>query len=119
MGYKFENLEVWKFALKFNAMVYDIADCLPQREKYNLSSQIRRASTLIALNIAEGSTGQSDAEQSRFLLFAIRSYIEVVACYKLIENRKYLDCTKVDISEFEKLGAILFGKLQAFRNSLK
>lgn len=119
MRYKFESLEVWKLALKFNAIVYEIADCLPKREKYNLSSQIRRASTSIALNIAEGSTGQSDAEQSRFLSFAIRSYIEVIACYRLIEERNYLVSKTVNISEFEKLGTLLFRKLQAFRNSLK
>jgi len=38
----------------------------------------------VALNIAEGSTGQSDAEQTRFLL------IETVACQHLIFRRQYL-----------------------------
>jgi len=119
MRYKFENLEVWKLAMRFNALVYELADALPKSEKFNLNSQMRRASTSIALNIAEGSTGQSDAEQSRFLSFAIRSCIEVIACYRLIENRRYLELSKFNKSEFEELGAKLFNKLQAFRNSLK
>ncbi|MDZ7657659.1 four helix bundle protein [Fodinibius sp.] len=56
MTYKFEKLEVWELAMKFNALSYDIADKLPDSEKYNLTSQLKRASTSIALNIAEGST---------------------------------------------------------------
>lgn len=119
MKYKFENLEVWKQAMSFNALVYELANALPKSEEFNLNSQMRRASTSVVLNIAEGSTGQSDAKQSRFLSFAIRSYIEVIACYRLIENRRYLEHSKFDKSEFEELGAKLFSKLQAFRNSLK
>jgi four helix bundle protein len=38
----------------------------PSKELYNLSSQIRRAADSIGLNIAEGSSGHTDAEQKRF-----------------------------------------------------
>jgi four helix bundle protein len=48
------------------------------------------AATLVALNIAEGSTGQTNAEQARFLGLAIRSLLETVACQHLISRRKYL-----------------------------
>ena len=89
MAYKFENLEVWQLAIEYTDVVYEIAEQLPSREDYNLKSQIRRASTSIALNIAEGSTGQSNAEQARFLGMAIRSLIETVACQKLILWRHY------------------------------
>ena len=40
--------------------------------------------------IAEGSTGQTDAEQARFLGMAIRSLIETVACQHIISCRKLL-----------------------------
>jgi len=118
MIYKFERLEVWKLAMKFNGLSYEIADRLPVKEKYNLSSQLRRASTSIALNIAEGSTGQSDAEQARFLSFAIRSHIEVIACLKLIENRNYLDRKDELYQRFETIGGELFAKLQSFRKAI-
>jgi four helix bundle protein len=72
-------------------MCYSIAESLPKQEDYNLISQIRRAAVSVALNIAEGSTGQSDAEQARFLSLAIPSLIETVACQHLIHRRKYLD----------------------------
>jgi four helix bundle protein len=64
--HKFEQLEVWVLAIEYTDMCYTIAEGLPKHEDYNLTSQIRRAAVSVALNIAEGSTGQSDAEQARF-----------------------------------------------------
>jgi four helix bundle protein len=55
--HKFENLEVWKLAIEYVDLCYNIADALPDTERFNLSSQLKRASTSVALNIAEGSTG--------------------------------------------------------------
>ena len=80
MPFKFENLDVWHLALDYIDRIYDLADQLPRSEDFNLTSQIRRAATSVALNIAEGSTGQTDAEQARFLGMALRSLIETVAC---------------------------------------
>jgi len=65
MGYKFEKLEVWQLALEYSDLIYQIADQLPASENFNLKSQITRAATSIALNIAEGSTSQSDPEQRK------------------------------------------------------
>jgi len=65
--YKFEKLEVWQLAIEYTDLCYSLAEHLPKREEYNLASQLRRAAVSVALNIAEGSTGQSDAEQARFL----------------------------------------------------
>ena len=71
MPYKFEQLDVWNLSLDYMDLIYDVAGKLPKSEEYNLKSQIIRAATSISLNIAEGSTGQSDAEQARFLGMAI------------------------------------------------
>ena len=60
MPYKFEELEVWKLAVGYLDLIYKLANGLPRSEDYNLKSQITRAATSIALNIAEGSQGQSD-----------------------------------------------------------
>ena len=46
---------------------------------FALTSQIRRAADSVCLNIAEGSTGQSNAEFIRFLRYALRSDVEFVA----------------------------------------
>jgi four helix bundle protein len=90
MPFKFEKLEVWQLALDYIDLIYEIADQLPRSEEYNLKSQITRAATSVALNIAEGSTGQTDAEQARFLGLAIRSLLETVACQHIISRREFL-----------------------------
>jgi len=62
MVFKFEDLEVWKLSLDYLDDVYQLVDRLPKEEAYNLRSQWIRAATSISLNIAEGSTGQSNQE---------------------------------------------------------
>src|SRR3972149_10790505 len=90
MSFKFEQLDVWQLSLDYSDLIYGLAEKLPDSERFNLKSQIIRAATSVSLNIAEGSTGQSDPEQSRFLGMAIRSLIETVACQRLISRRQYV-----------------------------
>ena len=117
MEFKFEKLEVWTLALDYADKVYALAGQLPRQEEYNLRSQITRAATSIGLNIAEGSTGQSDAEQARFIGLALRSLIETVACLRLIERRAYsVDANT--LSTLDMAAHTLAIKLQAFRRSL-
>ena len=90
MSFKFETLDVWKDALDYLDLIYSIAEQLPRGEDYNLRSQIIRAATSVGLNIAEGSTGQTDLEHARFLGLAIRSLVETVACQHIISRRGFL-----------------------------
>ncbi|MEA3376022.1 MAG: four helix bundle protein [Chloroflexota bacterium] len=115
--HKFEKLEVWQLAIEYVDVCYAIAEQLPHQERYNLASQLRRAATSIALNVAEGSTSQTDPEQARFVRFAIRSLIETVACQHLIHRRGYLHDVaplRAAYQESERLVA----KLQALRRAL-
>jgi four helix bundle protein len=114
--YKFQELRVYQLGLEYVDRVYEIAVLLPESERFNLKSQLERAATSVVLNLAEGSTGQSDAEQNRFLGLALRSYIETVACLDLIERRKYIPASALE--ELRALGHQVFVKLQAFRRSL-
>jgi four helix bundle protein len=70
MPFKFEKLEVWQLSMDLSAKVYSLIKNMPKSEQFNLSSQIRRAVTSISLNIAEGSTGQSDSEKIQFIGYA-------------------------------------------------
>ena len=115
--YKFQRLEVYKLALEYVNAVYDLSRRLPESERFNLRSQVERAATSIVLNIAEGSTGQTDTEQRRFLGLALRLYLETVACWDLIERRSYL--TSKDSVAIRDAGHNLFVKLQALRKSLQ
>jgi four helix bundle protein len=116
--YKFERLEVYQLALDYIEQVYTLAERLPAAETYNLGSQIRRAATSIALNVAEGSTGQSDPEQGRFLGLALRSLLETVACQHIIQRRGYVKKCETLLAKLEESGRTLARKLQAMRKSL-
>lgn len=115
--YKFQKLLVYQLALKYADAIYGLSEKLPQRERFNLSSQIERAATSVVLNIAEGSTGQSDPEQNRFLGFSFRSYLETVACIDMIELRGYVSAK--ELLALREQGHMLFIKLSAFRKSLR
>lgn len=117
MTFKFEHLEVWQRSIKFIDTIYHLADKLPASKNYNLKSQIRRAATSGSLNIAEGSTGQSDAEQHRFLGLSLRSLIETVACLRIIEQRQYLKDKQL-LEETDSKAQLLAKKIHAFRKAL-
>ncbi len=78
---------------------------------------MKRAADSISLNIAEGSTGQSDPEQVKFIGYAQRSAMEVVNCLYLAVKRNYIDNTQFDkyYNDLDKLSA----KIQAFKNSIQ
>lgn len=68
--------------------VYEFAADLPEAERYNLTSQLRRAVTSVPLNIAEGAGCGSSSEFVKFLSYAYRSLKEVITCLELC-NRIY------------------------------
>jgi four helix bundle protein len=73
MEFKFEKLEVWRMAINIADEVHLLTRTFPKEEMFSLTSQMKRAADSVSLNIAEGSTGQSDPEQRRFLGYAQRS----------------------------------------------
>ncbi|HMK05088.1 MAG TPA: four helix bundle protein [Ferruginibacter sp.] len=117
MPFKFEKLEIWKSAIDLADEVHNLTRNFPKEEMFSLSSQMKRAADSISLNIAEGSTGQSDPEQLKFLGYSQRSGLEVVNCLYLAIRRHYIDQQQFDrfYSELERL----IVKIQAFKNSIK
>lgn len=117
MAFKFEKLEVWKLAIDIADEVHTLTRTFPKEEMFSLTSQMKRSADSISLNIAEGSTGQTNPEQIRFLSYAQRSALEVVNCLYLAIRRNYID-QSVFKNFYNNLGRIVT-KIQAFKNSLK
>lgn len=90
MDFPFEKLEVWQEVLEYGDVIEAIAAALPDHEQANLSDQIRRASTGLALHIAGGTSVSDYAEHGLGLSRAQRSLVETVACLHLIRRRGYL-----------------------------
>lgn len=117
MAFKFEQLEVWQQSLEYIDTIYELAAQLPESERFNLRSQITRAATSITLNIAEGSTGQTNAEQARFLGLALRSLIETVACQHIIHRRGWLHDT-ANLRQAYREASTLAARLQTMRKAI-
>ena len=66
----FRDLVVWQKAHEFVLAVYRLTEPFPDREKFGLSHQMRRAAVSIPANIAEGFGKRSQAEKARFLNIA-------------------------------------------------
>jgi four helix bundle protein len=73
----FRNLNVWQKAHDLTLAVYQATASFPKEELYALTSQIRRASSSIGANIAEGCARGSDADFARFLFMAMGSASEL------------------------------------------
>ena len=117
MKFKFEKLNIWQMAMDFGEDINTLSDKFPEKEKFNLSSQIRRASDSIALNISEGSIGQSNPEQKRFIGYSIRSLAEVITCLYKAKRRNYIREDKFDTLYNEAFH--LMNMMNAFRNNIK
>jgi four helix bundle protein len=50
----YEDLDVWKIAMSLAESSYLVTRTFPREEMYGMTAQIRRASTSIPANIAEG-----------------------------------------------------------------
>lgn len=96
MTYRFENLDVWKLARLFVNLIYTKTKKFPKDEMFGLTSQIRRASVSIMLNITEGSDRKSDVEFTRFLRIAFTSMEEVVAASYIAFDQQYIVQSDLD-----------------------
>ena len=114
--FKFEKLIIWQRAMDFGEDINKIANDFPDIEKFNLSSQIRRASDSIALNISEGSIGQSNPEQKKFIGYSIRSLAEVITCLYKAKRRNYL--TDEEFNTLYEESFSLMNMMNAFRKNI-
>ena len=96
----FEDLEVYKAAREFRKAMYVVTRRLPDFEKYDLASQIRRASVSLTNNMAEGHGRYHYPDQIRFFLHSRGSLEELVDDLNVCLDENYLS-----IDEATKLKA--------------
>jgi four helix bundle protein len=75
----FEKLEVWQDARKLTVEVYRVTEKFPEREKFGLTNQLRRAAVSVGGNIAEGTTRSSAKEQAHFSSISYGSLMETMS----------------------------------------
>jgi four helix bundle protein len=105
--FKFEELLIYQKAMLFGESVYKQVKTFPKEERYELSSQFKRESDSIALNIAEGSGG-TDKQFYNYLGNAWHSAHECVSCSSKAHLRKLItdeinENNRKDLTEITKM----------------
>lgn len=73
----YQDLDVWQVAITLTEKCYRVTSRYPNHEVYGLSSQIKRAATSIAANIAEGWGRDQTGQYIQFLRIALGSTREL------------------------------------------
>ena len=106
----YKDFEVYKRSYDMCIKMYRYAKTLPEDERYGLTSQIKRASTSIPLNIAEGYGKKSSAaEFKRFLIMALGSCNEMAVLLDICKDLEYMEENRYleFIGEYEVIGKML------------
>ena len=116
----FRKLKVWQKAHHLTLKVYEATRGFPREELYGLTGQMRKSSSSVPMNIAEGCGRGSDLEFGRFLQIAMGSASELEYQLILARDLTYFDETEYedldrDTAEVKRMLARLIGKLKADR----
>lgn len=106
MSFRFRNFLVYSEILDLSRETYRRTEKFPKKEIFGLTGQIRRASTSIVLNLAEGSDRGLDKEFKRFINISIGSVNEVVAVLDIALGNNYID-RRDHLSMLERSGTIV------------
>ena len=114
----FEDLEVYQVAREFRKKMYAVTRRLPDFEKYELASQIRRAAVSLTNNIAEGHGRYHFADRVRFFLGSRGSLQELVDDLNVCLDEKYLDPDPVETlkKEAQRCLGLINGYLRYLRD---
>lgn len=77
MTHNFRELKIWKDGIHLTKEIYELSVKLPEDEKYGLKSQIKRSSSSIPTNIAEGSGRGTVKDFNHFLNMSLGSSYEL------------------------------------------
>jgi four helix bundle protein len=86
----FRSLRVWEKAHKLSLDIYMSSKAFPREEMYGLTSQMRRSSASVGMNIAEGCCRKGNVEMGRFLQIAMGSASELEYQLLLAHDLDYL-----------------------------
>jgi len=116
----YEDIDAYQNAMKLLKPVHQALLSFPDYEKFELCSQIRRASKSIPTNIAEG-FGRSAKEFKRYLSMAMGSCNEMIVHLKIAKELGYIDAETCDewIEAYTVIGKQLNKLIQVWRDFSK
>lgn len=113
--HNYKNLKIWQLGLEISNDISDILVEFPNKELYDLSSQLSRCSISIPSNIAEGSS-RTNKSFLHFLDISLGSSFELGTQLLVAHHRKYITKTTLltlenKLEEFQRM-------TMGFQNSL-
>ena len=117
MARNYKNLDVWQLSYQLTLKMYKVTENFPKSEQNNLTSQIRRASTSIPLNIAEGTSRFTKKSYLQFLQYAYGSIKELQVLLDLSKDLNYIK--KESYNELNEDMDILSRKLFVFMKTVE
>lgn len=88
---KFEDLEIWKEAVKMGVMVYKVTEAGKMSKDFSARDQLRRAAISVSNNIAEGFEYNNNRLFVRFLMYAKGSAGEVRSMLYILKDAGMID----------------------------
>ncbi len=115
----FRDLEVWQRAIDLSLVAYKVSEKLPNAERFGLTSQIRRASTSVSANVAEGHELRGKSFL-RHVKIALGSVAELESHIELAVRLGFLSSCEVDVlvREASRVGKMLNGLRRSLRRRL-
>jgi four helix bundle protein len=116
----YRSLLVWQRSHQLTLTVYSLTNQFPKDEMFGLTSQLRRASSSVPANLAEGCGRDSDAELKRFVSIAHGSASELEYFLLLASELGYVSGEvhaplACEVAELKKMLGALARKLKADR----
>ncbi|MCH6257836.1 four helix bundle protein [Puniceicoccaceae bacterium K14] len=116
---RFEDLPVWKAAIRLAEQVYRLTDDTAFKGQYSLRDQIERAAVSVSNNIAEGFERGTTKELLAFLYIARGSAGEVRSMLCLFERLERFGNLKSQILDLKSTAAGCSRQLRAWADSLQ
>jgi len=88
--FSFEKLEVWQNSRVFILEIYRLTIAFPSHELFGITSQIKRSSSSIATNIAEGTSRNTNKDKAHFLTISYSSAMETLNHLILSKDLNYI-----------------------------
>lgn len=110
MAHNYKNMQIWLKGIDLTDLIFEYTKNLPSTEKFNLVSQMNRASCSIPSNIAEGSCKRTDIHFAEFLTTSIGSCYELATQLVICERRGYGNKTLLEncMKETDELQRMIF-----------
>lgn len=111
MVFSFEKLEAWQEAKGLVKHIYLLSASLPNRERFTLIDQMRRAAISITSNLAEGSGRITPKDKSHFYAMAYSSLLELLNHVLISGDLGYINTSQISESRarIEKVSRIING----------